>query len=42
MRTWAAHLKNYEWTTVPDSVHAIAWERPDVFNEKVLGFVKAH
>jgi pimeloyl-ACP methyl ester carboxylesterase len=42
MRTWAAHLKSYEWTTVPDSGHAIAWEHPDVFNEKVLGFVKAH
>jgi pimeloyl-ACP methyl ester carboxylesterase len=42
MRTWAAHLKNYEWATVPDSGHAIAWEHPDMFNEKVLGFVKRH
>jgi pimeloyl-ACP methyl ester carboxylesterase len=42
MRTWAAHLKNYEWATVPESGHAIAWERPDMFNEKVLGFVKRH
>jgi pimeloyl-ACP methyl ester carboxylesterase len=42
MRAWAAHLKNYEWTTVPDSGHAIAWEHPDMFNEKVLGFVKRH
>ena len=42
MRAWAAHLKNYEWTTVPDSGHAIAWEHPDMFNEKVLGFVKGH
>jgi pimeloyl-ACP methyl ester carboxylesterase len=24
MRTWAAHLKNYEWAAVPDSGHAIA------------------
>jgi pimeloyl-ACP methyl ester carboxylesterase len=38
MRTWAAHLKNYEWATVPDSGHAIAWEHPDMFNEQVLGF----
>jgi pimeloyl-ACP methyl ester carboxylesterase len=42
MRTWAAHLKNYEWATVPDSGHAIAWEHADMFNEKVLGFVKRH
>jgi pimeloyl-ACP methyl ester carboxylesterase len=42
MRTWAAHLKNYEWATVPDSGHAIAWEHPDAFNENVLAFVKRH
>jgi len=42
MRTWAAHLKNYEWAIVPDSGHAIAWEHPDVFNENVLAFVKRH
>ena len=42
MRAWAAHLKNYEWATVPDSGHAIAWEHPDVFNENVLAFVKRH
>ncbi|HSV23689.1 MAG TPA: alpha/beta hydrolase [Xanthobacteraceae bacterium] len=42
MRTWAAHLKNYEWATVADSGHAIAWEHPDIFNEKVLAFVKRH
>ena len=42
MRAWAAHLRNYEWAVVPDSGHAIAWEHPDVFNEKVLAFVKRH
>src|SRR5882762_996793 len=42
MRAWAAHLKNYEWATVPDSGHAIAWEHPDVFNAHVLAFVKRH
>jgi pimeloyl-ACP methyl ester carboxylesterase len=42
MRTWAAHLKNYDWAAVPDSGHAIAWEHPDVFNESVLAFVKRH
>jgi pimeloyl-ACP methyl ester carboxylesterase len=42
MRAWASHLKSYEWSTVPDSGHAIAWEHPDIFNEKVLGFVKRY
>src|ERR1700722_11778552 len=36
MRIWDAHVKNHEWANVPDSGHAIAWEHPDVFNEKVL------
>ena len=42
MRIWAAHVKNHEWTVVSDSGHAIAWEQADVFNEKVLAFVKRH
>jgi pimeloyl-ACP methyl ester carboxylesterase len=42
MRIWAAHVKNHEWANVPDSGHAIAWEYPDVFNDKVLEFVKRH
>jgi pimeloyl-ACP methyl ester carboxylesterase len=42
VRAWAAHLKSYEWVTVADSGHAIAWEHPDVFNETVLAFVKRH
>lgn len=42
MRIWANHVKTHEWATVPDSGHAIAWEHPDVFNEKVLEFVKRH
>ena len=42
MRIWSAHVKNREWTTIPDTGHAIAWEQPDAFNEKVLKFVKRH
>ncbi len=42
MRKWAAHLKSYEWATVADSGHAIAWERPEVFDDTVLAFVKRH
>jgi pimeloyl-ACP methyl ester carboxylesterase len=42
MRIWAAHVKNHEWAEVSDAGHAIAWEQPDVFNEKVLEFVKKY
>ena len=42
MPTWATHLKNYEWTTVPDSGRRHRLGASDVFNEKVLGFVKGH
>jgi pimeloyl-ACP methyl ester carboxylesterase len=42
MRAWAAHLKNYEWASVPDSGHAISWEHPGVFNGNVLAFVRRH
>jgi pimeloyl-ACP methyl ester carboxylesterase len=42
MRIWAAHVKNHEWAVVSDSGHAIAWEQPDIFNEKVLGFISRY
>jgi pimeloyl-ACP methyl ester carboxylesterase len=42
MRIWAAHLKDYEWAVVSDAGHAIEWEQPDAFNEKVLAFLKRH
>lgn len=42
MRIWAAHVKNHEWAIVPDAGHAIAWEQPEMFNEKVLDFVRRH
>jgi pimeloyl-ACP methyl ester carboxylesterase len=42
MRKWAAHLKGYEWAAVADSGHAVAWERPEAFNETVLAFLKQH
>jgi len=42
MRIWAEHMKDHEWAVVPDAGHAMAWERPDLFNELVLGFVGRH
>jgi pimeloyl-ACP methyl ester carboxylesterase len=39
MRLWAPHVKNSEWTVVPDAGHSMAWEQPDIFNEKVLEFI---
>ena len=42
MRAWAVHLQNYEFATVPESGHSIAWEQPEVHNEKMLGFIPRH
>jgi pimeloyl-ACP methyl ester carboxylesterase len=42
MRIWAAHVKNHEWAVVTNAGHAVTWEQPDVFNEKVLEFIKRH
>jgi pimeloyl-ACP methyl ester carboxylesterase len=42
MRLWVEHVKDHEWAIVLDAGHAIAWEQPDAFNEKVLAFVGRH
>jgi pimeloyl-ACP methyl ester carboxylesterase len=42
MRIWSAHMKNHEWAVVTDAGHAIAWEQPEIFNEKVLEFIKRY
>ena len=42
MRAWAVHLPNYEFATVEDSGHSIAWEQPQRFNEQVLAFIRRH
>jgi pimeloyl-ACP methyl ester carboxylesterase len=40
MRLWAPHVKRSEWVVVPDAGHSMAWEQPDIFNEKVLEFMR--
>jgi pimeloyl-ACP methyl ester carboxylesterase len=42
MQIWAAHVKHREWATIPDAGHAVAWEQPAVFNDKVLKFIKRY
>lgn len=42
MRLWAAHLRHHEWAVVQDAGHAMAWERPGAFNDKVLDFIQRH
>ena len=42
MRLWAPHIKNYEWVSMQDAGHAMAWEQPDAFNKIVLHFVAKH
>jgi pimeloyl-ACP methyl ester carboxylesterase len=42
MRLWATHLKNHEWATIPEAGHAMAWEQPGTFNDKVIDFLRRH
>lgn len=42
MRIWASYVKNHEWAIVQDAGHAMAWEQPGTFNDKVLEFVRRH
>jgi pimeloyl-ACP methyl ester carboxylesterase len=42
MRLWAAHLQNHEWAVIHDAGHAMAWEQPGAFNDKVLDFLRRH
>ena len=42
MRLWAAHLRKHEWAVIHDAGHAMAWEQPGTFNDKVLDFVRRH
>jgi pimeloyl-ACP methyl ester carboxylesterase len=42
MRIWAAHLRHHEWAVIHDAGHAVAWEQPGAFNDKVLDFLRRH
>jgi pimeloyl-ACP methyl ester carboxylesterase len=42
MRAWAAHLRHHEWAVIHDAGHAMAWEQPGAFNDKVLEFVRRY
>jgi pimeloyl-ACP methyl ester carboxylesterase len=42
MRLWATHLQNHEWAIIHDAGHAMAWEQPGAFNDKVLDFLRRH
>jgi pimeloyl-ACP methyl ester carboxylesterase len=40
MRLWAARIAGARWAQVEDAGHAVAWEKPAVFNDLVLRFIK--
>ena len=42
MRLWGAHLPRHEWAVIHDAGHAMAWEQPGAFNDKVLDFLRRH
>ena len=39
MRQWGAHLPDKQFAEVFDAGHSIAWERPELFNSRVLAFL---
>jgi pimeloyl-ACP methyl ester carboxylesterase len=42
MRLWARSMRHYEWTEIHNAGHAMAWEQPGAFNDKVLDFIRRH
>jgi pimeloyl-ACP methyl ester carboxylesterase len=42
LRLFAARIKGSESAIVPEAGHSIYWEQPDVFNQKVLDFLRRH
>src|ERR1700689_751865 len=42
MRIWARSLQNYEWAEIHDAGHAMAWEQPGAFNDRVTDFLRRH
>lgn len=40
MWVWANHVKDAQWAVVPAAGHAIAWEKPEIFNANLLRFLK--
>lgn len=40
MLLWARHVRDAQWTVVPDAGHSVAWEKPEAFNENLLRFLR--
>jgi pimeloyl-ACP methyl ester carboxylesterase len=42
LRLFASRIKNAESVIVPEVGHSAYWEKPEVFNRAVLGFIRKH
>ncbi len=42
MRLLFARVKQSEFTIVPEAGHSAYWEQPDIFNDRVLNFIRKH
>jgi pimeloyl-ACP methyl ester carboxylesterase len=42
LRLFAARIRNSESVIVPEVGHSTYWEQPDLFNQKVLEFIRRH
>jgi pimeloyl-ACP methyl ester carboxylesterase len=42
LRLFAARIKGSESVIAPEAGHSLYWEQPDLFNQKVLEFIRTH
>jgi pimeloyl-ACP methyl ester carboxylesterase len=40
MWVWASHITDARWAVVPAAGHAIAWEKPEIFNATLIRFLR--
>ena len=42
LKLFADRIKNSQSLVVPEAGHSTYWEKPDIFNRAVLGFIRKH
>ncbi len=41
MKLWAERLPRHEWAVLPEAGHAINWEQPEAFNDRLIAFLRS-
>ena len=42
LRLFAARIRGSESVVAPEAGHSLYWEQPDLFNQRVLEFIRRH